>query len=459
MSVTAPAPLMVINIVGLTPEHIGAHTPQLQQLATSGFCAPLTPVCPAVTTSAQVSMLTGTLPEQHGIVANGWYFRDLAEVWLWRQSQSLVQKPHVWASIRQQRPLKVLKHFWWYAMNTDADATVTPRPVYHADGAKSPDFYAWPRTLKQTISKRHGTFPLFNFWGPTASITSTDWIADAFCTAWQQQQPDLGLCYLPHLDYDLQRFGPTGPHLASNLNQVDHAFARIYRYAQKIGAEMLVVSEYGIESVNHAIPINTRLREAGCLEVVNNAAGELLDPGVSKAFAVADHQIAHIYCQDSAAIKRAQAVVADIPEIECCLAGNDRSELGLNHERSGELVLLAKSGSWFTYDYWLDQRYRPDFANHVDIHKKPGYDPRELFFDPRGGKKRAAMALLKKKLRLRYRMNPVPLDTSLVKGSHGRLPSSPNQGPLIIGSQKQWNRPHWHQTMVADCIAEHFLSV
>lgn len=437
-------PIVLIDCVGLTPAHLSSDTPNLTRLANEGFATPMTGVVPAVTTTAQTSILTGKLPQEHGIVANGWYFRELGEVWLWRQSQKLVQAPSCWEIARKAKPdLKVLKHFWWYAMNTDVTATVTPRPVYFQDGAKAPDFYAWPPELKTTLRAKHGEFPLFQFWGPTAAFPSTKWIADTFATAYSEVKPDLAMCYLPHLDYDLQRFGPTGPHLAQNLRDLDLAAGIVINAAKARGATVVVVSEYGIEKTDRAVFINRALRAAGLLEVTTNAAGELLDPGASRAFAVCDHQLAHVYCRDEQSAAEAAAIISELDGIERVYAGSERSQLGLDHARSGEVVALCASGAWFAYDYWLDDALKPDFAQCVEIHKKPGYDPRELFFDPAGGKFRAGKALLKKKLGFRYLMNAVPLDTALVKGSHGRPAARPEDGPVLICSDKAWAKDRW----------------
>ena len=436
--------LVVINCVGLTPRHIGADTPHLAALAADGFVAPLRQIVPGVTTSAQTTMLTGTLPREHGIVGNGWYFRDSGEIWLWRQSRGLVERPAAWG-----RQTRVLNHFWWYAMNApEFTASVTPRPVYHHDGAKSPDIYATPAGLKPALVGAHGTFPLFNFWGPLADIRSTRWIADSFATAVQETRPDLALCYLPHLDYDLQRFGPSGAHLAPNLRALDAAAGTVIAAAKQQGAQVLVVSEYGISAVTRGVYINRALREAGLLSVTCNAAGELLDPGPSRAFAVCDHQLAHIYVRDPADIPQVRALLAKLDGIDRLYDRGQQAELGLDHPRSGELVALSAADRWFVYDYWLQDARRPDFARAVEIHKKPGYDPRELFFDPKGGKFRAARALLRKKLGMRYTLDPCPLDDTLVRGSHGRLPADPLDGPVIIGA-KAWERDHWHQTDVA----------
>jgi predicted AlkP superfamily pyrophosphatase or phosphodiesterase len=449
-------PLILLNCVGLTPAHLGADTPNLTALARDGFTAPLAGVVPAVTTTAQTTMLTGVQPQQHGIVGNGWFFRELNEIWLWRQSEKLVQVPQVWDVVRQTRPLKVLKHFWWYAMNTGAEATVTPRPVYHHDGRKAPDIYAWPTELKTALTAKHGTFPLFNFWGPTANIASTRWIAESFATAFAQQQPDLALVYLPHLDYDLQRFGPTGPHLARNLRELDAEAGKVIATARAAGATVLVVSEYGIAPVSRAVFINRILRQAGLLNVTTNAAGELIDTGTSRAFAVCDHQIAHIYCRDQSARTDALRALARVDGLGALHAGDDRAALGLNHPRSGEIIALAAPDAWFAYDYWLDDAKRPDFARCVEIHKKPGYDPRELFFDPQGGKGRAARALLRKMLGFRYLMDPVPLDTSLVRGSHGLAPARPEDGAIFIASDRSWARDTWAMTDIAPALIRHF---
>lgn len=447
-------PLIVLNCVGLTPAHLGPDTPHLLRLAKEGFCTPLSAAIPAVTTTAQATMLTGVDPSEHGIVANGWYFRDLNEILLWRQSERLVCAPHVWDG----QPWKVLKHFWWYAMNTTAQATVTPRPVYHHDGAKSPDFYAHPAELKRQLQEKHGTFPLFNFWGPTASAASTRWIAESFLSAWDAQKPDLSLCYLPHLDYDLQRYGPLGTHLGPNLREIDTCAGRIIEAGRAQNAQILVVSEYGIAPVSDAVFPNRTLRESGYLEVSTNAAGELLDPGASRAFAVCDHQLAHVYVRDSADIAKVRALLASLPGVARVLLPEEHSEIGLAHARSGELILLAEQGFWFAYDYWLEDSRKPDFARSVEIHKKPGYDPRELFFDPAGGKLRAAKALLRKKLGLRYLLDPCPLDPKLVRGSHGLAPVREEDGPVLICSERdlESKKPRHHRdvaSLIRRCLS------
>jgi predicted AlkP superfamily pyrophosphatase or phosphodiesterase len=205
----SPKQLLVLNIVGLTPELLN-HMPKLQQWCQSvnAVTATLQPPMPAVTCSSQSTMLTGKQPNEHGIVGNGWYFSDLAEIGFWKQSNQLVQAPKVWDVLKQKYPnFKVAQMFWWYNMYSTADYAVTPRPVYPADGRKIPSIYTEPPALKDELQAKLGQFPLFQFWGPTANIVSSDWIAKATLEVISQKKPELAFCYLPHLDYDLQRYG------------------------------------------------------------------------------------------------------------------------------------------------------------------------------------------------------------------------------------------------------------
>jgi len=439
--------LVVLNVVGLTPQLL-AQAPRLSALAALGGVATLEPVLPAVTCSVQASMLTGSLPREHGIVGNGWYYRDLAQVWLWRQSNHLVSGPMVWDRARERDPsFRCAKMFWWHNMYASADFSVTPRPAYLADGRKIPDIYSHPASLRELFDRELGRFPLFNFWGPTADIRSSQWIADASRLVFDRHRPELLLVYLPHLDYNLQRLGPDDPQIAQDVAAIDRVAGDLAAHCRAQGAGVIVLSEYGIEAVQEPIHINRILREAGLLAVTETAGGELLDAGASRAFAVADHQLAHVYVRDA----------QDIPLVRAQLDGielHDRQAqvaLGLDHARSGELVALAGPGQWFTYYYWLDDRRAPDFARTVDIHNKPGYDPVELFLDPRRAFPRAAIAwrLLKKMAGFRSVFDLISLDAGLVKGSHGRLPSSPEQGPLLIS-----DRPISCETMPVTAVAD-----
>jgi len=429
-------PLLLLDVVGLTPALL-RHAPRLSALAKDGFCASVTPSLPAVTSTAQATMLTGHAPSEHGIVGNGWYFRDLGEVLFWRQSDRLVGGDRLWDEARRRRSgLTAANLFWWFAMGASTDWTVTPRPAYPADGRKIPDVYARPAALRDRLVAALGEFPLFRFWGPGADLVSTEWIAAAAALVMREERPDLVLCYLPHLDYPLQRVGPDHPSIPGEVAAVDRVAAPLLDLAREQGRAVLVVSEYGICAVAGAEHPNRALRKAGLLEVHANATGEHLDPLASRAFAVCDHQVAHVYAADDASRARAREVLAALPGVDAILEGKARAEAGLDHPRAGDLVLLSKPDRWFTYYYWLDDAAAPDYARTVDIHRKPGYDPVELFLDPAKTLVRARLAakVAARKAGFRNLLDFIPLDASLVRGSHGLLPAKPGEGPLVIGS-------------------------
>lgn len=430
-------PTIVILVVGLSPRHIGPDTPQIGALARAGALRPLATVTPAVTCSVQATFMTGTLPRQHGIVANGWLFRDLMEVWLWRQSNRLVEGEKIWeAGRRRDGAFSCANLFWWYNMAATHDIGVTPRPVYRADGRKLPDCYAKPLELREELTQALGPFPLFRFWGPATDITSSRWIADAALHVRRTRTPTLTLAYLPHLDYDLQRLGPDHPRIATSLREVDAVAGSLIADAQRDGARVIVLSEYGITPVAMPIHINRTLRAAGLLRVRREGEGELLDPAQSEAFALADHQIAHLYVADPARIAEVRRIVAALPGVDCVLDRAEQAAFGLDHPRAGELVALARHDAWFTYYYWDDDRHAPDFARLVEIHRKPGYDPVELFLDPaiRFPKLAIGWRLAQRALGFNPLMDVIPLDATLVKGSHGRVTAAPD-GPLFISSE------------------------
>lgn len=311
-----------------------------------------------------------------------------------------------------------------------------PRPVYYADGRKEPDCYTRPAALHDELTDLLGTFPLFQYWGPGAALASSRWIADATRHIMRTRRPDLTLCYLPHLDYDLQRFGPHDPRAHRAAADLDQVIAPLLDEAAALDRTVVALSEYAITPVTRPVDINRALRRAGLLEVHTQDAMEYLDPTASRAFAVADHQIAHIYIRDPEDLHTTRAALADLPGIDQLLDEQGKKEHGLNHPRAGELVAIAEPDAWFTYYYWLDDAHAPDFAQLVDIHRKPGYDPAELFMDPQDPyvKIKAARALAAKKLGLRYRMAVVPLDPSPVRGSHGRPPRHDHEGPVLLCS-------------------------
>jgi len=429
---------LVLDVVGLTPGLIGEHTPALAAFAKAGAMRPLVPVLPAVTCSVQSTFTTGLPPSGHGCVGNGWYFRDIAEVNLWRQSNQLVSGDKIWDDAkRRDASFTCAKLFWWFNMYSTADIAVTPRPMYPADGRKLPDIHTYPGDLRDKLQAKLGQFPLFDFWGPRAGLSSSQWIARCALDVWHEMKPTLQLVYLPHLDYDLQRQGPRGPGVPKALRDIDAVCGDLIEVAQKDGARVIVLSEYGITPVDGAVHINRVLRGAGLVDVRVECGRELLDPGASRAFAVVDHQVAHVYVRHAAAIPEVKQLLEATPGIERILDDAGKRAAGLDHARSGELVAISAPDKWFSYYYWLDDDRAPDFARTVDIHRKPGYDPVELFMDPKLVAPMATVAwkLARRKLGFRTLLDVIPLDTSLVKGSHGRIPDSPDDGPVFATSE------------------------
>ncbi|PWC33850.1 nucleotide pyrophosphatase/phosphodiesterase family protein [Azospirillum sp. TSO35-2] len=426
---------LVLNVVGLTADLL-PHAPALSKLATRGV-RPLVPPLPAVTCTVQASMLTGRTPSGHGCVGNGWYDPDLSEILFWKQSNRLVSGETLWEEARRRDPsFTGAKLFWWYNMYSGADISVTPRPVYCADGRKLPDIHSRPAALRDELTATLGSFPLFRFWGPGADITSSRWIADCAAEVERRMRPSLSLVYLPHLDYDLQRFGPNDPRIPAQVAAVDALCAPLIEQAERDGLRVIVLSEYGITQVDGPIAINRALREAGLIAVRTEQGGELLDPGASDAFAVADHQIAHIHVARPERVPEVRALVAGLDGVERVLDRIDQRAAGIDHPRSGDLVAVSRADRWFSYPYWLDDDRAPDFARTVEIFRKPGYDPAELFIDPaiRWPKLAIGWRLARKALGFRTLMDLIPLDAGLVKGSHGRLTDRAAAGPLLISS-------------------------
>ncbi len=434
-----PRPLLVLNIAALTPPLL-THMPHLRTLTDDhgdgpGHLARLEPVFPAVTCTVQASILTGLAPREHGIVGNGWYFRDVGEVQFWRQHNALVAGEKVWETARRRFPgYRVANICWWYAMGAGTDITVTPRPVYHADGHKSPDCYTTPPALHDELTSRIGPFPLFDYWGPGAGLASSRWIARATAHILHTARPDLTLAYLPHLDYDLQRHGPHSPQAVNAAADLDQVLAPLLQQARDQGVTVLALSEYGITPANQPVHLNRALRSAGLLSVHTQAGMEYLDPWTSRAFAVADHQAAHIYVREPADVPRVRDLITALPGVDQVIDPASQAKLGIDHPRSGELVVIAAPEAWFTYYYWLDDARAPDFARGVDIHRKPGYDPVELFLDPDDPlvRIRAAAGLIRKRLGLRHAFSLISLDARHVRGSHGRLPVHPDDGPVVL---------------------------
>jgi predicted AlkP superfamily pyrophosphatase or phosphodiesterase len=432
---------LVLLVVGLTRRLMGENTPQLSALATRGGLRTLDTVVPAVTCTVQSTLLTGLAPSGHGAVANGWYFRDTAEVAFWKQSNRLVEGEKVWDAGKRRDPAFTCANmFWWYNMYSTVDVSATPRPMYPADGRKLPDHYTEPPELRDELNAHFGTFPLFTFWGPATTIESSRWITNATLHIRKTRSPTLTLCYLPHLDYGLQKWGPdpSDPRIAQDLREVDALAGEMIAEAESSGDRVIVVSEYGIVPVTEAIHINRVLRDSGLIRVRAEEHGrEILDCGASHAFAVADHQLAHIYLQHGADIAAVKRLLEGVDGIAQVLDADGQREMGLDHPRSGELIALSKPDRWFSYYFWLDDAKAPDYAPTVDIHRKPGYDPMELFLDPEIAlpKLKIARRIGARKMGFRNLLDVIPIrGTHIVKGSHGLINSDTADAPVVISN-------------------------
>ena len=421
--------LAVLNIVGLSKSLLGENAPGITAFADKHGVQTYAPAFPALTTTAQSSILTGTLPEKHGIVANGWYDRESAEVRFWKQSNHIVHGEKIWDTLRKSVPgFTCAKLFWWYNMHSTADFTITPRPLYPADGSKHFDVHTQPMAMRDELKAELGPFPFPAFWGPAAGIASSEWIAASAKWVEQKHSPTLSLVYLPHLDYCLQKDGPAAPNIPAEVRAIDRVVTDLISYYESRSIRVMLLSEYGISPVDQPIHLNRLFREKGWLSIKDELGRETLDYGGCKAFAVADHQIAHVYVNDPAILPEVRALLESTGGID-----EIRPQ---NHPRAGDLIAVAKPNAWFTYYYWTDDAKAPDFARTIDIHRKPGYDPCELFIDPAipFPKAKIAKFLLKKKLGIRDLLEVIPLDPSLVKGSHGRNQVPDSEKPILIGS-------------------------
>jgi predicted AlkP superfamily pyrophosphatase or phosphodiesterase len=464
--------LAVINVVGLTEALIGEHTPRIAEFRKRGALAHIAPAFPAVTCTAQSNYLTGKIPSQHGIVGNGWFNREFAETQFWKQSNHIVHGQKIWDELRERFNDSTIQRFttancfWWFNMYSNVDFSITPRPMYPADGRKFFDIYSWPYSIREEIKKDLGEFPFFSFWGPAAGIDSPQgkadaasrWIAESAKWIENKYAPTLNLIYLPHLDYNLQRHGVYAPcsvrpvaepsraagstlhsKIHRDLREIDAIVGDLIDFFGKRGVQVVLLSEYGITNVDTPVHLNRIFRERGWLTVKDELGLEILDAGASKVFAVADHQVAHVYLNDASLEKSVREVLEKTSGVEKILGNAEKIAAGIDHPRAGDLIAVARENAWFTYYYWLDDARAPDFARTVDIHRKPGYDPVELFLDPKipAVKLKIAWRLLQKKLGLRMLMDVIPLDATLVKGSHGRRPADTQDWPVFITSQPE----------------------
>jgi predicted AlkP superfamily pyrophosphatase or phosphodiesterase len=377
----------------------------------------------------------------------------------WQQSSRLLQAEPLYQTARRRarehgRTFRCAKLFWWFNQGAAVDWSVTPKPNYGADGNKAFGIHGTPAGLTDRLEQQLGPFPFPSFWGPRAGLPCTQWIARCAAEVVKAERPDLTLVYLPHLDYEPQRHGPHGCDMKRLVGELDDACFPLLEAARASGAHVWVVSEYGHVAVNKPVWINRALRQAGLVAVRPGPFGEVFDLFESRAFAVCDHQLAHVYVPDLEDRRRVCDLLHGLEGVARVLAGEERQELHLGHERSGELIALARPDSWFAYPFWLDDRQAPDYARTVDIHRKPGYDPCELFLDPKlfWPVGRVLRRLVQKKLGFRTLFDLIPLDAGLVRGSHGLLATDPLDRPLLLGDGPAPTETELAMTSVRDRV-------
>ncbi len=431
--------ICMLDVVGLTPELIGDLTPNLKSLSggnLSGARCAMDGVMPAVTLPPQASVLTGSRPSEHGIVGNGWLY-DTQEIRFWQQARQLMQGETVYEAARSEfgRDFTTALIFFWFSQGARAaDYRVIPKPWYGSDGSKEFDIHGFPDSYVEGLKDDLGEFPFLTFWGPNAGPPASEWIARATAKTLREQRPNLTFSYLPLLDYPFQKFGPDTEEAREALETVDEYVGLIQTAAQETDTHLVVFSEYGLTPVNRPIHLNRRFRDNGWLSVRKGPFGERLDVFQSSVFAAAHHQVAHVYVRDDDRMDTVRDLLRNTEGVDDVWGRHKKQEQGLDHPRAGDLIAVASPRSWFTYYFWQDDQEAPDYARSVAIHDKPGYDPVEMYYDPEltAPRLKAGWTVLKKKLGFRYRMNVIPLDASLVKGSHGRPPASPEAGPVFL---------------------------
>jgi predicted AlkP superfamily pyrophosphatase or phosphodiesterase len=437
-----PKPLILISVPALREKDV-ASMPKLRSLVAGGEIAELTPGFPCVTCSVQANMTTGKLPGEHGIVANGLYWRDRQRVEMWTAPNDCIESLQIWDLLSHHA--QGLTSAVWFPLHSkgcEADYVCTPAPIHNPDGSESLWCYTRPLELYGELRDALGHFPLMNYWGPMAGVAASRWIAQSAVFAADRWQPDFFCIYLPHLDYAAQRTGPDSQPALAAVTELDEVLGALADGMRKAYGEepfWLLAGEYAITPVDHVNYPNRVLREAGLLAVREEDGGEYLDFQRSQAFAMVDHQLAHVFVSEGDA-HRAEKIAELFrrqPGIAEVLIGEERVRYNLDHARSGEVILISAPQSWQAYYWWLDDRRAPRFARTVDIHQKPGYDPAELFFDPE--------------------TKGIPLDATRVRGSHGAPANDPSQKTVLVASEPlRFPGPMLSDTDVFDIVLKHF---
>jgi hypothetical protein len=435
--------VILLSVPGLRRQDL-AHMPNLSRLTEQGDKASLAASFPAVTWSVETNMLTGRLADEHGVIGNGFYWRDTHEVEMWTAWNDKILRPQIWDTLHQHNP-KLTSAVWFPMLSkgSGADYICMPKPVHNPDGSESLWCYTRPVELYGTLRDTFGHFPLKHFWGPLANILSTKWIAETAALAMRDFQPNFFFIYLPHLDYAAQKTGPDSPQALAAVKELDEVLGKLFEEGNAaFGGKQplwLIASEYVITPVDHVTYPNRTLREAGLLTVKDDGEGELIDFASTPAWALVDHQFSHVFVKDAdpATIDKVAKLFRGQPGIAEVLVGDERAKYGINHERSGEIILVSTPNSWQAYYYWLDDAKVPKFARTVDIHRKPGYDPVELHFD--------------------FATKSIPLDATLVKGSHGAPVTTEEQRGVLLASQRGvFVEQPMADTDVADLVLRQF---
>ena len=413
--------IIVIDIVGLESKHISEQTtPNIFKISQTGETRELQTVFPAVTCTVQSSLLSGSYPDVHGIISNGLYDRQHYSVSFWEQSSNLVQADRIWDIIKMnQNDSKTAVLFWQNTMYSNSDFVLTPRPL-HMEDKMIMWCYSKPLGFYEKLSDKIGKFDLTWYWGPLVSKRSSEWIEMATEYVLENEKPNFLFTYIPHLDYSFQRNGTSYKDLKDDLRFVDELVGKLVKKVTSLGmleeTQFIIFSEYGFTDVNSDIPINSIFRENDLVSVREIEGIEYLDLEYSNAFAMADHQVAHIYAKEGY-INQVTKILEGIKGIDMILDNNLKQQFRINHQRSGDMIAISNKDKWFSYYWWFDQLKAPSFSRRVDIHRKPGYDPVELFFDPS--------------------TKSIPLNGKLVKGSHGRLPiKGQSSNPVFVSNIK-----------------------
>ncbi|MEM7405112.1 MAG: nucleotide pyrophosphatase/phosphodiesterase family protein [Pseudomonadota bacterium] len=431
--------LLLLNVAALCPAEVDPQrTPTLAALADRGTLSPLRAPFPSLTCTSHATMVTGALPATHGVVGNGWYERHHARVFMWNRSAHQVGGETIWDAARARHPdLKVANLFWRFVADSSCDLQVTERPVYWTSGRKTFDFYTSPPSLHDRLVARHGKFPFMHFWGPFAGLKSTAWILAALEQVMREDDPDLLLGYAPYLDYEGQRHGPESAQARDALTNMDRALGALLTAAQSSGRDVALVSDYGFKQVDQPVYINRELRKAGYVSIEEAANGDQIEAGKSRAFAVCDNQAAHVYVADADDIEPVRKLLMATAGISDVLDREAQARVGIDHERSGELVAAAAPNAWFAYPYWLQPERAPDFDPCIAIFDKAGFDPCELFPPPGAfGKLHIALRVMQKMARLAVPFDVINPDATLPRGARNIAPEDPEGAVLIT----RWSR-------------------